>query len=252
MCSVSVFRQRDVLLVTMNRDEKRERHEDGLFFDDRHCYPLDGQSGGTWFGVNRYGLVAALLNRYEDATLTDAAVSRGTLIPQLLQLNSVALAVEHVKSLDLKHVNPYTLLLLDRLQSQTLSWNGRELTIDISTESGSRKRWQFLSSSSVNALQIPRQRLAVFSDQLSSEDSMKCTAPEILAMHLHREDNSPESAVFMDREATHTKSITQVSLRRDEVKLDYFSEESLAPVRQGLVPLPAPSNNISLRTLESI
>jgi len=90
------------------------------------------------------------------------------------------------------------------------------------------------------------------SDQLSSEDSMKCTAPEILAMHLHREDNSPESAVFMDREATHTKSITQVSLRRDEVKLDYFSEESLAPVRQGLVPLPAPSNNISLRTLESI
>jgi uncharacterized protein with NRDE domain len=96
MCTVTVLRAGDRLLVTMNRDERRTRADElpprtaGGGAAPRWIGPADGDKGGTWFGANDRGMVACLLNAYEpgDVALFGRAdvPSRGGIIPELLSL----------------------------------------------------------------------------------------------------------------------------------------------------------------------
>jgi uncharacterized protein with NRDE domain len=68
MCTVTVLRSPERLLLTMNRDERRTRGEElaprkaGGGSSPAWIGPADGAKGGTWFGANDRGIMACLLN----------------------------------------------------------------------------------------------------------------------------------------------------------------------------------------------
>lgn len=70
MCTVTVHRSANRLLVTMNRDEARDRAPEvppAIHHNDVNWLaPSDSARGGTWIGVNDRGVVACLLNGYVE------------------------------------------------------------------------------------------------------------------------------------------------------------------------------------------
>lgn len=74
------------LVVGMNRDERRDRPSAPWSVysqKPRIAAPRDARAGGTWIGVNEYGLAAALSNRRGRESAT--AKSRGLLVASALE-----------------------------------------------------------------------------------------------------------------------------------------------------------------------
>jgi hypothetical protein len=85
--------------------------------------PIDGASGGSWIGVRNDGVAAVLFNgawhvHQKTASHTE---SRGLLIPRMLQHHQPAL---HIKSLELYHTEPFSLLLVMHGEARLYRWNG--------------------------------------------------------------------------------------------------------------------------------
>lgn len=242
MCSVSLLRFNEKLLVTMNRDERRERHEAGLFVDESQIYPIDSHAGGTWCGANKHGLIAALLNRYQDAHKSDGTTSRGTLIPLLLEQHSLEDAGQYLAALSLESFNPFTLILSDRIQTSVWSWNGVQLGIEDLT----REPFVFFSSSSIDADKITAERSLVFKNKIYGNPQTEISAEKILTVHASRNESTHSRAILMDRDVSHTKSIVQMTLNPASVAFDYYDESALTPVREGVHSLPLMTASTSL------
>src|SRR5882724_8716006 len=97
MCTVSWIHQDDGYDLLCNRDELHTRkpalpprvHERS---DVRFIAPIDGDLGGSWIGVNEFGLSLCLLNRYQDGeqSATESKKSRGLLLAGLMDSASGA------------------------------------------------------------------------------------------------------------------------------------------------------------------
>ncbi len=89
------------VFVLTNRDESTERSSllPQIFTAGENGTQwfggADARAGGTWFGVNEYGLLAAVTNRRKDL-LPPKPRSRGLLCRDVLGLSSAADAVEWV------------------------------------------------------------------------------------------------------------------------------------------------------------
>src|SRR6185312_11981515 len=70
MCTVSWIHAREGYQLLCNRDERHTRRpaqaptvrQNGGV---RFIAPIDGEEGGSWIGVNEFGLTLCLLNRYD-------------------------------------------------------------------------------------------------------------------------------------------------------------------------------------------
>lgn len=134
MCTLTIYRSLDSSLphdarygAMMNRDERYEREEGEVFVGNDKYYPTDKQTGGTWAGANRAGLMLFLLNRYELEATTAAvvSVSRGGVIPFLLgRADSVSEALVLLETLPLSKMAPFTLILQDSTQVWRWDWTG--------------------------------------------------------------------------------------------------------------------------------
>jgi uncharacterized protein with NRDE domain len=103
MCTLTLLRASDRCLITMNRDDLIARPESPPKLDGAHgahmIAPLDLKAGGTWIGLNRHGLVACLLNRYDQAAPSDG-LSRGVIVPEALLGRDVGAAFDRVTGRD--------------------------------------------------------------------------------------------------------------------------------------------------------
>jgi len=102
-------------IIAANRDEKLDRPAEGPSIHHRRntiWAPRDLQEGGTWFGVNAQGCVAAITNRFgprRDASRQ----SRGNLVFDALNHHGAHAASESIRSLDPRDYNPFHLLVAD-------------------------------------------------------------------------------------------------------------------------------------------
>jgi uncharacterized protein with NRDE domain len=83
--------------------------------------PLDLRAGGTWLGVSRGGLFAALTNRptkRPDPTRR----SRGLLVLDALGSTHAAQAADHLGALPEREYNPFNLVLADRERAFVLAY----------------------------------------------------------------------------------------------------------------------------------
>jgi uncharacterized protein with NRDE domain len=71
----------------------------------------DRKEGGTWFGVNQYGLVVGVTNRY-TGTRDEERASRGQLVLKCLAQNSVQEVLAILPEEEAARYNPFNLFCL--------------------------------------------------------------------------------------------------------------------------------------------
>lgn len=227
MCTLSIIPYNGNLIVTMNRDERRDRSEaQGLRIETDFSYPCDAETGGTWFGINRHGMIMALLNRY-DAPYKPKSLSRGRFIPELLQSHDIEAALSIFEKRQVEQDNPFDLFLISSKQSVHIRWNG---------VSQSKNRLfldepLIFTSSSENQEAVLPFRQVLFSGFIRETWPDK-TTPDKIFHHLHLKampDNT-SSAIFMRRALTHTKSIVQAVLSDSNITATYWTEEQIRKI----------------------
>lgn len=120
MCTLAAFVGTSAplpLLVAANRDEflARPTRDPAVIAVDPWVFAgQDLSAGGTWFGVNQYGMVVGLLNRRTPAGPDDSRRSRGLLCLEVLQTSSLDAARRQLEALSAAEYNPFNLLVADR------------------------------------------------------------------------------------------------------------------------------------------
>lgn len=119
MCTLVVLHRSipgSSLVVAANRDEFHDRPAEGPALratpSGSLVAPRDAVAGGTWFGVNRAGVFAALTNvacSRPDPKLR----SRGLLVVDALAAHSAREAAEKLQNLPMGTYNPFNLFVAD-------------------------------------------------------------------------------------------------------------------------------------------
>ncbi|MGC8474898.1 MAG: NRDE family protein [Acetobacteraceae bacterium] len=116
------------VMLAANRDEMLDRAWDkpGPWWPERPGVVAgrDRTAGGTWMGVNRHGLLAAVLNRPGSLGPAAGKRSRGELPLLALAQPGLAAAVAAVAALDARAWRGFNLVLADRSGAVVLRGTG--------------------------------------------------------------------------------------------------------------------------------
>ena len=235
MCTVTYLKAGDQFLLTMNRDERLDRGREiaprRFRLNDKKpecAWPIDSDSGGTWIGTNHHGITACILNGYEesDAGRKDFK-SRGTIIPQVLQLATLD-KVERMLAGDFESTafKSFSLIVVQRDAVMFLYSNGMG-TITFERRDGLPQLW---SSSSWKAAEVLPWREIQFSEWV--ERGAALTEAGIPTYHLLQPEGREAWAPLMKRDKSMTRSITQVLISSSGVSLRYWK----CPVTGGSAP----------------
>jgi len=235
MCTVTLFRSAERLLVTMNRDERRTRADEreprraGGRGHPRWIGPVDGETGGTWFGVNDQGMVGCLLNAYaaEDIELfgRDDVPSRGGIIPELL-LRAPTEARNWLDSdFDPSPYPSFTLVLATTETTDLYSWRLDTGVARTALEDG----WVMVTSSwwrTAEVVEWRREQFKSWCDQGASEVN------GVPSFNLLEVPDRREWSPMMTRSFSITRSLTQAEVRRgaSTLELRYWRRDGEAQV----------------------
>jgi len=227
-----------LLRVVHNRDEQLTRPA-GLppaalqVGARRAVMPIDPQSGGTWIAVNDAGLVFAILNAYpkvSNATCTWAAgsrrspaVSRGAIIPALLESATVSDALVRAQRLQAKSFAPFRLLVFDRFQLAECWPHGDRIRQQRSAISAAVMR----TSSGLGDAVVAGPRRELFDHFLSHPDDARGAQDRF---HQHRWIEREAVSVNMRRGDARTVSHTVVEVGCESVSMSYRAADSPQPV----------------------
>ena len=216
MCTVTSHLCAGRLLVTMNRDERRDRAPEeapaarpGPDGTPMWIAPLDSQSGGTWIGGNVRGVVACLLNAYvddkDDRPPSAATSSRGVIIPELLSHGDACSVRRWLMDVfDPTPFTPFTMLVASPEWRELYHWSGQGPLERTATDEG----WLILTSSSWNTEKVVTWRHEQFAHWV---EEGAIIAGELPTFHLFQPEGLAEWAPLMSREKTATRSITQIT-----------------------------------------
>lgn len=217
MCTLTLIPEEHGYTLTMNRDERRNRDEAGLYRASvgsiDASFPLDKVAGGTWIGLNNQGVSLALLNRYQAPSI-ETPYSRGLIIRQAIFKGTVNEICEYLKYLDVEPYNPFDLLLIDRNRIHQFCWD--RTTYQFSSSEYTQPL--IFTSSSERLAQVSGYRKAQFSKWVKRADSSKT----ISQFHLSQEQGRAADAVLMAREQVHSKSLVQIRVGLQAASLRYF------------------------------
>jgi hypothetical protein len=184
--------------------------ENGL----RACWPTDTDAGGTWVGVREDGFYLGLLNLNAPETELDTDrpeqthISRGDLIPMLMESASVADAVDRITSDDLRGMKPFRLLLVGPapeggFASAIARFGGSQVSLSAPFEPVVRPRCLASSGLGDHLVQC---RLPLFREMVVPDPSPENQR----AFHFHQWPDKLEYSVLMSRENARTASVTSV------------------------------------------
>lgn len=221
MCTLTILREADRLLVTMNRDDvgAREEAPPTLWPNTQPAFaaPKDMQAGGTWIGVNAHGVIACLLNRYDAAPVGRA--SRGSVVLEAIRRASLEAACGALSALDHNAYSPFTCLVVDRGGAARLDWTGAHFErADLPPESE-----VMLTSSSWRLDEVRAQREALFREIWSNGDS---ESDRVAKFHSQRVSAHDAWAPMMQRPMSQTKSVTQVELTSLGAEMRYWTRDA--------------------------
>jgi uncharacterized protein with NRDE domain len=123
MCTLAIYFQvfRDYpVIIAANRDEYLSRpatSPETLADKPRVIGGKDLKAGGTWLGINQYGVIAGLLNRRTQGGIDAARRSRGLLCLEALRSPTARDALEFVGRQDGNAYNPFNLLTVSRAEA---------------------------------------------------------------------------------------------------------------------------------------
>ena len=221
MCTLSWFPQEGAYSIWFNRDERVTRKQ--ALSPERHerssvpfVAPTDAEAGGTWIGVNAFGVSVCLANRYGSTIRLPPSdrVSRGLLVLSLLDLptqHSVATAVERV---DLTRYEPFTLGIFEPESSPLmLAWDGASFTRASSCKAG-----LLLTSSAVDQERVVASRLGVQATALSQEP---LSAALLDRLHSSHEPDRSSISICMHRPDAATQSLSRIDVGPETIRFRY-------------------------------
>src|ERR1700749_4586327 len=132
MCTLVILRRPDhrwPVLIGANRDEMIERPSEppGRHWPDRPevVAGLDRLAGGSWLGVNDWGVAAAVLNRHGSLGPATGLRSRGELVLEALDHADAVAAAEALADLDPAAYRTFNLIIADERDAFWLRPAGR-------------------------------------------------------------------------------------------------------------------------------
>ncbi len=162
VCTLSWLLREDGYSVWFNRDERVTRKP--AFSPRRHersgvsfVAPTDAEAGGTWIGVNAFGVTVCLANRYGSTIRPSPSdrVSRGLLVLSVLNLPTQQAARSAVECVDLTRYEPFTLGIFETESPPLmLAWDGETLAHATSPKAG-----LLLTSSAVDQERVVASRV---------------------------------------------------------------------------------------------
>ncbi len=124
MCTLVILRRPDhrwPVLIGANRDEMigRASKPPGRHWPDRPelVAGLDLLAGGSWLGINDWGVAAAVLNRYGSLGPIPDRRSRGELVLEALDHASATAAAEALSHLNPEAYRTFNLIVADELDA---------------------------------------------------------------------------------------------------------------------------------------
>lgn len=221
MCTVSWVRTGSSYTLLFNRDERgtRARGAPPRLQDRRGVRwiaPNDPDGGGSWIGVNEYGLTLALLNRYDaSGSRPDHAESRGLLVPELLHCSNIVRLDHDLNATSLDRYRPFSLVGVESGDVvQIYAWNGRHLTHATHPSDG-----LILTSSSVDQPEAERQRRSQFDRSLTDRGGFDRAT--LQALHRSHLPEVGPFSVCMHRSDAATQSLSAISVSTTEVTFAY-------------------------------
>src|SRR5439155_12508938 len=131
MCTLVILRRPDhrwPVLIGANRDEMIDRpwEPPGRHWPDRPevAAGLDALAGGSWLGVNDWGVAAAVLNRHGSLGPAPGARSRGELVLEALDHADAVAAAEALSHLDPAAYRSFNLIVADNRDAFWLRHDG--------------------------------------------------------------------------------------------------------------------------------
>jgi len=222
MCTMTAIPTAVGVRVAFNRDELRSRSEaippqESFVGNRRVAFPIDPDSGGTWLGVTNAGVVFALLNVNPPSATAQGSISRGTVIPSVLQANSAREAITMaIQKLKLTELAPFRLVVAGRGVLEHLLWNGQNVTIR-SQDFGACPI--LFTSSGLGDHHVIRPRIKLF-DRLMAGPPESWLAAQA-EFHRHRWADRPELSVNMCRADARTVSYSIAEITTDQIRLTY-------------------------------
>lgn len=193
------------------------------------AWPVDPAGGGTWIGAGAHGLTLAAMNVNPTPrpSLPPAKelISRGTLIPMMLDADSAHGAIERLASVDTARMAPFRLVAVDGRDIIEARWDWKDLVVSMRP----LQACCFVTSGLGDERAMPR--LALF-DAWMAERGVSSEAQD--AFHRHQWPDRPEISVCMARPDARTVSTTSVRVAcegEDEgVVMDYRDDDGACRV----------------------
>lgn len=226
MCTLTIFPAVDGFHLAMNRDELRSRPA-ALPPEIRSgggrswIMPVDPVGGGTWIAASDAGVAMALLNLHDVPWSGEAEraarVSRGIIIPHLIEAADVEKAVRLARGIKPADYQPFRLVATDSDRFAVFESDGNALKISIERR-GSKPLLFTSSGLGDRVVDSPRRRL--FTSFLEKEGP---TPAAQQAFHRHSWPDRRDVSVCMERPEARTVSLTTVDVSQETVVLRYFS-----------------------------
>jgi len=224
MCTVSWINQEDGYHLLCNRDELHTRkpalppsvHERS---DVRFIAPIDGDYGGSWIGVNQFGLSLCLLNRYQDGeqSATGSKKSRGLLLAGLMDSPSRAEVHTSMLETDLSRFQPFTLVALEpQKKALLIHWTGRECVRDLDGEGAMP-----LSSSSYDPMGAGESRQQCFERLVSGSGK---TPERLFGFHASHEPVRGPYSTCMHRDDARTVRFSWIRVGAGRIEFCYHPD----------------------------
>jgi hypothetical protein len=220
MCTVTWLRNKAGYSLFFNRDERITRRPAlGPKLSElrgvKYVAPVDGDHGGSWIGVNEFGVSFCLLNRYGDIPIAEQKtyVSRGLLLLDLLDCCDLGSLQVRMPQFDLSRFRPFTLLgVAIKPPSILFQWTGFDFSVATDAES-----FVPFTSTSVREPGIALLREQQF--QLLKSGGLSDSTLELF----HR-SHVPERGAYsvcMHREGASTVSLSKVVVSNHEIEFGY-------------------------------
>jgi len=224
VCTVSIIPIASGFRLVVNRDESRRREPASPPVwrrvgpqAVRAIWPLDRAAGGTWVGANEFGVVLAVLNLNPhppvDIAGVEDLVSRGMVIPRLLDAPDAARAARALGGLRLDRFAPFRMLAIDpgahaagRPGVIEATWDRSRLVLADSRPVPAC----FVSSGLGDVHALPR--LDVFRTHVLDRGPTPEAQDEF---HRHQWPGRPEVSVLMARADARTVSRTSVEVQAE-------------------------------------
>lgn len=220
MCTVSFVPLKDGFCITSNRDESINREKaippSKYSINNKEIhFPKDPRAGGTWF-VHDSKSCIVLLNGAIEKHIRKIKYkkSRGLIV---LDLISVENPLEEWTTIDLKDIEPFTIILFSAQRLYQLQWN----EIEKSTTEFDATQNHIWSSATLYEKEIRDERTNWFKDFISTEEQLN--NEKLLKFHQFTKGENKEYGLQINRNNNlKTISITQCIISNNNFTFNYI------------------------------